>query len=396
MLLGLLGFMELVFLKADICVLGGSGEQSARVHEVTNKFWNFDRAPAYLLETDPTKREIVLKDGGNEKVLTASQTSVRGKHPQRLRMDEVDEMAISIYDAAMGQTMRDKGLRTHIVCSSTHQHPDGTMTEVLKRSRLNGWPVFEWCYKEALGFWLSQDEIDEKKTVVPAAMWASEYELQEPSFEDLAIQRDKVEACFNTQEQAEELGVIYEIEPPDTIGGRYVIGGDWAKENHFSVTIVLRYDCYPARVVAYRRDRRKPWPQMIEPYNDLAKRYSANTADSAGHDATGIGGVISDYLTVEATGHQWQGKDRSSAFSDCVVAIEHDKIRAPRLSYFYNSIKLCRNRDIYYHGGHPPDPFIALAVAWWHATRSMGTVVDIKSLQGRTIPKASTMGARIK
>jgi hypothetical protein len=35
----------------------------------------------------------------------ASQASVRGPHPHRLRLDEVDEMALDIFDAAMGQTL---------------------------------------------------------------------------------------------------------------------------------------------------------------------------------------------------------------------------------------------------------------------------------------------------
>ena len=45
---------------------------------------------------------------------------------------------------AQGQPMDQKGVRAQTVIASTHQHPDGTMTEVLRRTAEQGWPVYEW------------------------------------------------------------------------------------------------------------------------------------------------------------------------------------------------------------------------------------------------------------
>ena len=142
-MLALLGLTEALTLKADVNILGGSGEQSRRVHEAMARLWSAPGAPLELLKSEPGKRETKLRFGNVVQALMASQASVRGPHPQRLRLDEVDEMDLSILDASMGQTMSTQGVPAQTVISSTHQNPDGTMSEILKRAASKGWPVFE-------------------------------------------------------------------------------------------------------------------------------------------------------------------------------------------------------------------------------------------------------------
>src|SRR5581483_11221775 len=101
----LLAHLEQVFLGADVTILGGSGEQSQRVHEALGAFWRFERAPRDLLVDAPTKSETRLSNGGRARALMASQTAVRGPHPQRLRLDECDEIKLELLAAALGQTM---------------------------------------------------------------------------------------------------------------------------------------------------------------------------------------------------------------------------------------------------------------------------------------------------
>jgi len=146
-LLALLGLTEAITLKADVNILGGSGEQSENVHTyMRDEFWTHPHAPRHLLASDPAKRATKLVWGNTIKALMASQKSVRGPHPQRLRLDEIDEMDLSIFDAAMGQTMEgDTGIPAQTVASSTHHYADGTMTEVLRRANEKGWPTYEWC-----------------------------------------------------------------------------------------------------------------------------------------------------------------------------------------------------------------------------------------------------------
>ena len=75
---------------------------------------------------------------------------MRGPHLQRLRIDEADEMLLAVLDAAHGQPMDRAGVQAQTVISSTHQHPDGTMTAVLQRAAARGWPVYQWCYRDTL------------------------------------------------------------------------------------------------------------------------------------------------------------------------------------------------------------------------------------------------------
>ena len=95
-------------------------------------------APRHLLDGLPKLNKTRLLWGNTITALTASQTAVRGLHPARLRIDEADEMRLSILEAAQGQPMDQKGVRAQTVIASTHQHPDGTMTEVLRRTSQEG------------------------------------------------------------------------------------------------------------------------------------------------------------------------------------------------------------------------------------------------------------------
>jgi len=84
-MLALLALTEAATLGAEVTVLGGSGEQSKRVHEYMSR-WS--SGVESLLDDDPTARLTRLNNGGRILALMASSRSVRGPHPQRLRLDE--------------------------------------------------------------------------------------------------------------------------------------------------------------------------------------------------------------------------------------------------------------------------------------------------------------------
>ena len=111
-----------------------------------------------------------------------TETAVRGAHPTRLLLDEIDEMKLPILEAAQGQPMDRNGVRAQTVMSSTHQHPDGTVTAMRRRAADLGWPVSQWCYRETLAphGWLTEDQVVRKQAELSRTMWAVEYELQEP------------------------------------------------------------------------------------------------------------------------------------------------------------------------------------------------------------------------
>ena len=430
MLLALLGLCESVFLGAKVNILGGSGEQSERVlnyingEEMPEAFWNAPDAPKHLIvggsdsevadnARGVTKKMIKLTNGGYLKALMASSRSVRGPHPQRLRLDEVDEMDLSIFDSALGQPMKRFGIEEQVVASSTHHYANGTMTEILKRSTEKGWRTFEWCYRENLlsnGGWLDDEAVDRKKKTVTLSMWDAEYENQEPNPQGRAIDPDKCKLAFRS-----DLGVFngdehehIEIEAPylggdpepichrcshpygrrdthtascDNCGtdrrvtkrGIYAHGADWAKKRDWTVIWTFRTDRTPVRLVAFERTGRLPWPVMIGKFETRVKRYGG----AACHDMTGIGGVIDDYLTVGSEGVIMQGLPRHELLSHYITAIEHGRLEMPMIKWVYDSHRLASVEDVFRAGDayHLPDDMSAGALAW--KASGLGAVGEI-------------------
>lgn len=373
--LALLGVVEATTLKADVNVLGGTGQQSERVLEAMDRFWQHPTAPRELLASEPAKKETRLVFGNVIRALMASTASVRGPHPTRLRLDEVDEMDLRILDASMGQTMARPGIPAQTVLSSTHHYADGTMTEVLRRAHDRGWPVYEWCFHETVEphGWLMASEIARKRHEVTAAMWAAEYELQEPSSDNRAIVTEAVEAMFRRElgHFPGTVGKRVQIEGPRR-GARYVHGADWAKKQDYTQVVTFRVDVTPIRLVAWIRDRRKPWPQMVALLEDRLDEYGGR----AMHDATGLGDVVADYLTRPAAPFLLVGRDRQDLFSEYVSAIERGEFEAPLIDSLAGEHRFCTTKDLYEPSGHPPDGVVACALAY-RASRTDHDIVGV-------------------
>jgi hypothetical protein len=369
--LAVLTLTEAVCLAAQVSILGGSGAQSLNVHATSTEAWHAKHAPVQLLDRPPTKFDTNLTNGAYIRSLMASQTSVRGYHPQRLRLDEIDEMEMEILEAAQGQPMRKRGIETQTVMSSTHQHPEGTMTQILRRARANDWPIYEWCWRESSNpkdGWLTHDEVMRKRQEIPQHMWETEYELQEPSFENRAIDTKAVERCFDP-----ELGVFPGDSPVKIAEPKlktlYVTGADWAKEQ--DKTIVATFDTgeMPWVCVSWRKISKLPWPVMIRMAMDQWKEFGGQFT----HDATGLGSVIEDTIQEEITNRHIMrmvkpvvmggGRARQDFFSEYISAIENDDIRYPRIEHAFAEHKYVTLDDLF-GKGHPPDSVVAGAMAW--------------------------------
>jgi hypothetical protein len=380
-LLATLAWTESVLLGAGVSVLGGSGEQSENVHSylagthpnAIGRFWDAPLAPRHLLKTDPTKRTLHLTNGGQVKALMASSRSVRGPHPQRLRLDECDEMDLLIFDAAMGQTMEARGVSSQIVCSSTHHKSDGTFTEIRRRAREKEWPLHEWCYRENLTTnrvgWLAPAEIERKRAVVPKSMWEIEYELQLPSPAGRAIDPESVKALFD-----KSLGNYYggegeriRIVEPFHLREFYH-GTDWARDEDWTIIHTMQETKAgnPDKLAAWVRLGRRPWPQMIKAHNDRIREYGGASA----HDSTGVGGVCDDYLEVPSAGFNFTNRrERSEMLSNYVAAIENGTLLVyPMIEYAYSEHLYATNEDLYMPSGHLPDSVAGAALAWWAKT----------------------------
>jgi len=367
--LALLGLLEEDTLGCDVNILGGSGEQSNAVIKYIDDWLVIPGVGGKLINDAQTVKRF---DNGNEiKALLASTHSVRSPHVPRLRLDEVDEIDIKIFDAAMGIPMSKNGVAKQTVLSSTHQYADGTFSEILNRAALKGWKVYEWCWRECLEphGWLAQSEVDSKRLEVTWAMWLSEYDLQEPSPESRAINTAAVERMFKR-----ELGIFegapheyIEIEEPYP-GATYATGADWARKNDWTIIWTLRTDCKPVRLIAFERMGREPWPVMVERFDTRVARFRpASNHDkdllAASHDETGIGDVVAGYMkTPGVNGVIMAGRARQDLISNYIAAIERDEIEAPFIKWAEKEHRLASVDDIY-GSGHLPDTIAAGALA---------------------------------
>lgn len=393
-LMGVLSVIEAATLGAQITILGGSAAQSQRVHEVTKSLWYHPLAPSSLLADDPTTFNTRLTNGAWITALMASQKSVRGPHPQRLRLDEVDEMDLELFEAAQGQPMDGRGLKSQTVVSSTHQYPDGTMTELLKRGNEKGWPIYHWCWRESVGNeefpgWLTMEMVERKKMEVSERMWEVEYDLQEPSFDGRAIETAYVDKAFDptigVYDGDLDEHIIIEEPMPE---GAYITGVDWAKEKDWTIIRTFRVDENPWREVAFLRTGRKPWPQMVA---DLDKRLAAYGGFCV-HDATGIGDVIDDLIEYDSRKVKdvvLRGRERESVFTEYIAGIEQFSIKSPRIQFAYSEHKYATQKDLF-GSGHPPDTFIAGALAWSMRRKSATLYVSPGNITRAESPWRST------
>lgn len=189
-----------------------------------------------------------------------------------------------------------------------------------------------------------------------------EYDLGEPSIEDRAIDTDKVEAMFELPVEEVDGYEYREFRDPQR-DHVYVTGADWARQQDWTVISTWDATDLPWRLVAIERVHRKPWPEMIERYSTRIVRYPGPSA----HDATGLGDVVGDYLEdhpdYPTVGVKMVGNARKALFSEFVQAVEEDRLRAPRVPWFYDEVRYCANDDLF-GTGHPPDSLVSAALAW--------------------------------
>lgn len=378
--LAALALTEALTLRADVNVLGGSGAQSQRVLETMAAFWGQPTAPRHCLKegAEPGAQKTAFRWGNKIAALMASQRSVRGPHPQRLRLDEVDEVKIPILNAALGQPMSAGGVASQVVLSSTHQYPDGTMTEVLERAAAHGWPVFEWCYRETMAphGWLTLEEINRKREMMTALDWDTEVELQEPSSEDLAFDRPSVDAAI-------QAGL--KLEGPKA-GAHYAHGADWARKSAHRTCIASLERGSKLILRGWHSTHREPWPTMVGYFEAAVRRYRG----PACHDGTGLGDVVAGYLGVEAESVIMVGRTRADLFSELIHAIEHGEILipdVPETKILQKRLKLCRRADLTTE--HPPDEIVALAMAYRASKKPEGGAGQIKE------PETPTRGRSV-
>ena len=374
--LALLALTEVVALGAGVTLLGGSGEQAQRLlaymqgtdSNFEAAFWDAPNAPRRLVRQQISRRTS-LKNGGWLHALMASSRSVRGPHPQRLRIDEADETTQAIVEAALGQPMgredptTGRRIGAQAVLSSTWHESQGTMTWLVRKAAPSkGWPVFQWCYKESLEGWLTHEAVNEKRAQMTSRSFAVECDLQEPNPEARVFQPETIAMLFQPRLgefdiEEDWFGEVI-LEPPEP-GALYGTGTDWAKSVDFTYTFTYRADYKPAELVAWGRWARMPWPLIVEKLDARMLLYGGKSV----HDATGVGKVVGDYLKCDSLAWEFVGKKRTDLLSAYIIAAETGELTGPDISLMTAAHEFAAHKDVY-GPDHLPDEIAAAACAW--------------------------------
>jgi len=149
--------LDLIFKPGiEIRILGGSLEQSKRMHTHLRELFSIDRFDE-LIEGKITDRRIRLTNGSAVELLAQSQTSVRGTRVQKLRCDEVELFDRDVWEAAQLVTREkhcgDLRVKGSIECLSTLHVPYGLMHDLVSQSLEDGGEsrkVFRWGVVDVL------------------------------------------------------------------------------------------------------------------------------------------------------------------------------------------------------------------------------------------------------
>lgn len=172
--------------RHEIKILGGSKDQSLLSYEAMKLFRD---------ETDPQNSRLVrdlmqsraeFQNKSKVSILTASRTSVRGPHPQVLKLDEVDEIDNVIYEDALSQPTSKFGWPSSLGMFSTNHHINGQMDRVIKNASEKGHSVYKYCY-------------DDQTEVLTSYGWKL--------FKDVDSSRDKILSLDPDTRQIEYAGI---------------------------------------------------------------------------------------------------------------------------------------------------------------------------------------------
>jgi len=149
---------SLIFAKREAIILGASEAQSLRAYEAMSNFWGIGTYEGFdkpligkYVEGDTLKQITRFKNESKVYILSASNKSVSGPHPQSLNLDEVDEMDSDVLEMSLSQPQYKHGVPAQVTISSTNHVSNGNMDSLIRKAtESNRAKIFKWCVWETL------------------------------------------------------------------------------------------------------------------------------------------------------------------------------------------------------------------------------------------------------
>lgn len=161
--IALLNHLDMVF--KDNCEIASAGavlDQANKCYRYFQSFlqlpWFVDLSQNYGRVTgiplcnpkEAIQSHTQFGNGSRLQILTASEKGFRGEHPQKLRLDEIDEIEWSLLQTSLFMATARHGIKAQNVFTSTRQYAAGTMARLLDEATERGIQVYEWNVWESL------------------------------------------------------------------------------------------------------------------------------------------------------------------------------------------------------------------------------------------------------
>ncbi len=128
-------------------ILAGSRDQSRCMYEYLTRFID---SGTLGIEGKFFKDSCRFANGSDVSIMAQSHTSVRGRHIQILRCDEVELFKPDVLTAAAFIAKKANDIRPAMQIFSTLHRPYGLMQSVLDDAAKNQTPIFQWCLWEII------------------------------------------------------------------------------------------------------------------------------------------------------------------------------------------------------------------------------------------------------
>lgn len=162
-LISILNHLDMVF-KSN-CEISSAGSTKDQAGYGYNYFQDYNRLPwfkkfceRFVLKTGRNffedmwsiQSKTEFGNGSILRIITGSEKGLRGPHPHKSRIDEIDELEWGVLQTGLSMSRSADGIRGQDVFTSTRQHEHGTMQRLLDEADEKGIAIYEWNIWEAL------------------------------------------------------------------------------------------------------------------------------------------------------------------------------------------------------------------------------------------------------
>lgn len=163
--MALINFLDMLFKEnCEITSAGAIQKQADRCYDYFKGFLMLpwvrtlsekfaDRIGIHLC--NPRKDSIKSRTdfpalGSRLEIITASNVGFRGAHPNKSRVDEIDEMSWELLQVGLSMAQTTNGIRGQNVFTSTRQYQEGTMNKLLGEAKDKDIAVYQWSIFETV------------------------------------------------------------------------------------------------------------------------------------------------------------------------------------------------------------------------------------------------------